>query len=42
MRAIVMHDGGLELTEIPTPQPGPGEVLVKTLAEGMCGTICTA
>ena len=38
MRAMVMHDGGLELTEIPTPQPGPGEVLVKTLAEGICGT----
>ena len=33
-----MHDGDLDLTEIPTPQPGPGEVLVKTLANGICGT----
>ncbi|HEY5855460.1 MAG TPA: zinc-binding dehydrogenase [Aldersonia sp.] len=38
MRAVVMRDGGLELTEIPTPRPGPGEVLVKTLANGICGT----
>lgn len=38
MRAVVMQNGELELTDIPTPRPEPGEVLVKTLANGICGS----
>lgn len=29
---------GLELTEVPEPRPGPGDVLVKVLCTGVCGT----
>jgi threonine dehydrogenase-like Zn-dependent dehydrogenase len=28
----------LELADVPVPEPGPGEVLVKTLACGICGS----
>jgi threonine dehydrogenase-like Zn-dependent dehydrogenase len=38
MRAVVMRDHKLAVDNIPTPQPGPGEVLVKTLACGICGS----
>lgn len=36
MRAVVIHEWGgePELTELPIPQPGPGEVLIKV---GACG-----
>ena len=27
-----LKDGSIDLTEVPTPQPGPGEVLVQTTA----------
>lgn len=29
---------GLELTEVPTPEAGPGQVLIKVLRTGICGT----
>jgi 6-hydroxycyclohex-1-ene-1-carbonyl-CoA dehydrogenase len=40
MRAAVFHapNQPLELTEIPTPTPGAGEVLVRVAACGMCHT----
>lgn len=38
MRAVVMRDKRLVVDDIPVPQPGPGEVLVKTLACGICGS----
>src|SRR5258708_13506804 len=38
MRAVVMRNNKLVLDNIPAPIPGPGEVLVKTLACGICGT----
>lgn len=39
MRAIVyLGDGEYDLQEIPTPTPGPGEVLVKVDANTICGT----
>lgn len=38
MRAVVMRDKKLVVDEIPEPQPAPGEVLVKTLACGICGS----
>jgi threonine dehydrogenase-like Zn-dependent dehydrogenase len=38
MRAVVMRNNTLVVESIPDPIPGPGEVLVKTLACGICGT----
>jgi 6-hydroxycyclohex-1-ene-1-carbonyl-CoA dehydrogenase len=40
MRAAVFHGAGrpLEVTEVPTPQPGPGEVLVRVAGCGLCHT----
>lgn len=38
MSAVALRNGGLELIETPIPRPGPGEVLVKTLATGICGS----
>jgi threonine dehydrogenase-like Zn-dependent dehydrogenase len=38
MRAVVMRDRALVLDTVPDPEPGPGEVLVKTLACGICGS----
>src|SRR5438132_9714278 len=38
MRAAVMRDRKLIVADVPVPQPGPGEVLVKTLACGICGS----
>jgi threonine dehydrogenase-like Zn-dependent dehydrogenase len=38
MRAAVMRDRRLVVAEVPIPQPGPGEVLVRTVACGICGS----
>jgi threonine dehydrogenase-like Zn-dependent dehydrogenase len=38
MRAVVMRNHRLVVDNVPTPEPGPGEVLVKTLACGICGS----
>jgi propanol-preferring alcohol dehydrogenase len=40
MRAMVFHEVGqpLRLEERPTPQPGPGELLIRVLACGVCRT----
>jgi len=38
MRAAVMRERGLVVAEVPAPEPGPGEVLVRTLACGICGS----
>ena len=38
MRAVVMLDHKLTVEDIPVPEPGQGEVLVKTLACGICGS----
>jgi len=38
MRAAVMRDRKLVVDEVPDPEPGPGQVLVKTLACGICGS----
>jgi threonine dehydrogenase-like Zn-dependent dehydrogenase len=38
MRAAVMRDRKLVVDTVPDPEPGPGEVLVKTLACGICGS----
>ncbi len=40
MRAVVIarYGGSLEATTRPVPQPGPGEVLVRVRASGLCST----
>jgi threonine dehydrogenase-like Zn-dependent dehydrogenase len=38
MRAAVMRDRMLAVADVPAPDPGPGEVLVRTLACGICGS----
>lgn len=38
MRAVVLEGTDLHLRELPVPEPGPGQVLAKTLACGICGS----
>ena len=38
MRALVLSNGVVRVTEVPDPQPGPGEALVKVLTAGICNT----
>jgi threonine dehydrogenase-like Zn-dependent dehydrogenase len=38
MRAAVMRDWKLSVEELPDPVPGPGQVLAKVLACGICGS----
>lgn len=38
MRAVVMQEGKLSADHVPIPQPQAGEVLVRTLACGICGS----
>jgi 2-desacetyl-2-hydroxyethyl bacteriochlorophyllide A dehydrogenase len=38
MQACVMRDGKLVVDEVPDPRPETGQVLVKTLACGICGS----
>lgn len=38
MRAAVLRDKRLVIDEVPEPTPGPGQVLVETLACGICGS----
>ncbi|HEX6774417.1 MAG TPA: alcohol dehydrogenase catalytic domain-containing protein, partial [Methylomirabilota bacterium] len=38
MRAAVMRSRALVVADVPVPEPGPGEVLVRTLACGICGS----
>ena len=38
MRACTMRDQQLRVDTLPDPEPGPGQVLVKTLACGICGS----
>ncbi|MEU2254864.1 zinc-binding dehydrogenase [Nocardia xishanensis] len=38
MRAVVMRDRRLVVDEVPDPTPSPGQVLVETVACGICGS----
>ncbi len=38
MRAAVMRDWKLRVDDVPDPAPGPGQVLTKVLACGICGS----
>jgi threonine dehydrogenase-like Zn-dependent dehydrogenase len=37
MRAVAMRKGALVLTDMPQPEPGPGQLLVEPIAVGVCG-----
>lgn len=37
-RVVVQADGAVEVVPAPVPEPGEGEVLVRTLVSGVCGT----
>ncbi len=38
MRAVVCHEARLEVTELPDPEPGAGQVLLNVLRCGICGS----
>lgn len=38
MKAAVMRAGMIIVDEVPDPSPGPGQVLVETIACGICGS----
>ena len=39
MKALVLHGiGDLRFEEMPAPEPGPGEVLIRVVACGVCGS----
>jgi L-iditol 2-dehydrogenase len=39
MKALLLTDyKHLELADLPTPEPGPGEVLIRVAACGICGS----
>jgi len=38
MRALIMRDGELRVDTLPDPEPGPGQVLVRNLACGICAS----
>ena len=38
MKAAVFRGGDIVVGDIPEPRPGPGQVLVRTLACGICGS----
>ena len=38
MRAAVLRQGRIVVDDVPEPQPGPGQVLVETIACGICGS----
>lgn len=38
MRAVVCHQGELTVADVATPEPGPGEVLLRVRRAGICGS----
>jgi 2-desacetyl-2-hydroxyethyl bacteriochlorophyllide A dehydrogenase len=36
--ANIINPNQLQIVEMPTPEPGPDEVLIKVMASGICGT----
>jgi L-iditol 2-dehydrogenase len=38
MRRVMVTGDGVEIVEVPTPIPGPGEALVRTTLAGVCGS----
>src|SRR3954454_5410334 len=38
MRRVVVTSDGVEVQQAAVPEPGPGEVLVRTVVAGVCGS----
>lgn len=38
MKAMVLRDGALAIEDVATPEPGPGQVLARVRACGICGS----
>ncbi|MCI0343183.1 MAG: alcohol dehydrogenase catalytic domain-containing protein [Planctomycetales bacterium] len=38
VRLVRPEPGAVEVMDVPTPKPGPGQALVRVLAAGICGT----
>jgi (R,R)-butanediol dehydrogenase/meso-butanediol dehydrogenase/diacetyl reductase len=38
VRAAVLNEGALEITDLPDPSPGPGDVVLRVDACGICGS----
>lgn len=38
LAAVIRGPGQLDVTEVPTPEPGPGEILLKVGSNTVCGT----
>ena len=39
MRATqLLNTGDIQTRDVPTPTPGPGDILIKVEAAGICGT----
>lgn len=38
MKAVVVRDGVLEVAEVPTPVPGPGQIRLRVTRAGICGS----
>lgn len=38
LQQVMTAPGAIEFREVPTPQPGPGQVLVKIMRIGVCGS----
>jgi threonine dehydrogenase-like Zn-dependent dehydrogenase len=38
LRAVVLRDGRLRVGETPDPEPGPGELLLRTVSTAICAS----
>ncbi|WP_328468630.1 zinc-binding dehydrogenase [Actinoplanes sp. NBC_00393] len=38
MKAVIVHDGDLKVTDLPLPEPGPGQVRLRVTRAGICGS----
>lgn len=38
MKAVSVHEGELSVVDLPTPEPGPGQVLLAVTRSGICGS----
>ncbi|CUU59727.1 Threonine dehydrogenase [Parafrankia irregularis] len=38
MRAVTLHRGELRVEQVPTPEPGRGQLLLRVLRAGICGS----
>lgn len=38
MKAVICSEGELSVREVATPEPGPGQILIKVVRTGICGS----